>query len=95
MALPEIDAIVERLDAVIADARARRHRLGFFAAMYRQVTLCVGREVESGAFDDDARMARFVALFAGRYLGASTSGRRAAAHPVLAAAFRAAERQTG
>ncbi|MEA2931418.1 MAG: hypothetical protein QOI56_203 [Actinomycetota bacterium] len=70
MPTPEIDAIVDRLDALVADARARRHRRGFFAAMYRQVTDTVRRDVAAGAFDDDARMGRFVALFAGRYLDA-------------------------
>ena len=59
--VPEIDAIIERLDVVVADARARRHRSGYFAAMYRQTTRAVQREVEAGSFDDDARMARFVA----------------------------------
>ncbi len=70
MAVPEIDAIVLRLDDVVAHARARRHRSGFFAAMYRQTTKAVAREVEAGSFDDDARMARFISLFAGRYLEA-------------------------
>ena len=70
MALPEIDAIVHRLDGVIAQARGRRHRNGLFAAMYRQTTKAVAREVEAGSFDDDARMARFVSQFAGRYLEA-------------------------
>jgi hypothetical protein len=94
VAVPEIEAIVGRLDAVIADARVRRHRLGFFAAMYRQVTRCVGREVEAGAFDDNIRMARFVSLFAGRYLDAVDLW-QAGGQPTRCwrAAFRAAERQ--
>ena len=70
MPIPEIDAIVDRLDHVVADARARRHPSGFFSAMYRQVTKTVGREIEAGRFDDDPRMARFVGMFAGRYLEA-------------------------
>jgi len=90
---PEIDAIVERLDAVVADARARARRKGFFAAMYRQVTLTVRREVEAGSFDDDARMERFVALFAGRYLDAVQLS-EAGGQPTRSwrAAFRAGER---
>ena len=68
--VPEIEAIVKRLDRVVDDARARRHRSGYFAAMYRQTTWAVQREVEAGSFDDDARMARFVGMFAGRYLEA-------------------------
>ena len=93
MAAPEIDAILQMLDAVVADARTRRQRLGFFAAMYRQVTTTVRREVEAGAFDDDARMARFVALFAGRYLDAVGLW-QAGERPTRSwrAAFRAAER---
>lgn len=71
MPVPEIDAIIQRLDVLVADARARRHRYGFFAAMYRQTTKAVKRGAEAGSFDDDERMARFVALFAGRYLEAA------------------------
>jgi hypothetical protein len=67
---PEIDAVVARLDEVVGAARDRRERLGFFAAMYRQVTIAVRQEVEAGGFDDDRRMERFVAMFAGRYLTA-------------------------
>jgi len=91
---PEIDALVDRLDMVVAAARDRRHRLGFFAAMYRQVTLTVRREVEAGSFDDDARMARFVAMFAGRYLDALALW-EAGGRPTRSwrAAFRAAERR--
>jgi len=90
---PEIDAVVDRLDDVVADARARRLRLGFFAAMYRQVTTTVRREVEAGSFDDDARMARFVAMFAGRYLEAHRLW-EAGEQPTRSwrAAFRATER---
>ncbi|HVF14381.1 MAG TPA: DUF5995 family protein, partial [Acidimicrobiales bacterium] len=62
-------------------------------AMYRQVTTTVGREVEAGAFDDDERMARFVAMFAGRYLDAVALW-DAGGQPTRSwrAAFRAAER---
>ncbi|MEA2685697.1 MAG: hypothetical protein QOE93_892 [Actinomycetota bacterium] len=70
MGVPQIDAVLTRIDSVVVEARARRLRTGFFAAMYRQTTKTVGREVEAGAFDDAERMARFVAMFAGRYLDA-------------------------
>lgn len=94
MATPEIDAIVERLDVIVADARARRHRYGFFAAMYRQTTSTVRAEVEAGRFDDDARMARFVAMFAERYLTAVRTW-ESGQQPTRSwrAAFRATERR--
>ena len=91
--VPEIVAVVDRLDALVAEARARRHRSGFFSAMYRQVTRTVAREVEAGRFDDDARMARFVGMFAGRYLEAQRLWQ--AGEPTTRswrAAFRANER---
>ncbi len=93
MPTAEIDAIVDRLGTVVADARARRRRLGFFAAVYGQTTREVRREVEAGAFDDDARMARFVALFARRYLDALEAW-QAGGQPTRSwrAAFRATER---
>ncbi|HEX7277565.1 MAG TPA: DUF5995 family protein [Acidimicrobiales bacterium] len=94
MPTPEIDAIVERLDGIVADARARRHRYGYFAAMYRQTTAAVRREIEAGHFDDDARMARFVAMFAERYLTAVRTW-EAGHQPTRSwrAAFRVTERK--
>ena len=90
---PEIVAVVDVLHDLIADARARRHRYGFFAAMYRQTTLAVGREVDAGRFDDDARMARFIGMFAGRYIDAERTW-QAGQPPTRSwqAAFRATER---
>lgn len=65
-----IDSTLAPLDGIVADARARRLRRGYFATMYRQVTRAVRDEVEAGAFDDGDRMSRFVSLFAGRYFEA-------------------------
>ena len=67
---PEIDRVAEQLSAVVDDARSRRLRLGFFAAMYRQMTVAVKQGIESGSFDDGARMSRLAGAFAGRYLDA-------------------------
>src|SRR5436305_3326534 len=64
-----VDAAADRLGEVGDGARARGDRLGYFAAMYRQVTRAVGAQVAAGAFDDGERMLRFVKCFAGRYLG--------------------------
>ncbi len=60
---------MHQLDDAVAAARARGDRLGWFAAMYRQTTRTVRAQVAAGLFDDPERMGRFVALFAGRYLG--------------------------
>ncbi|HEX2046321.1 MAG TPA: DUF5995 family protein [Acidimicrobiales bacterium] len=59
---------MENLDAVVAAARARGDRLGWFAAMYGQTTRTVRDRVVAGRFDDAERMCRFVERFAARYL---------------------------
>ena len=45
-------------------------RLGYFAAMYKRITIAVRTAVNNGAFQDGPRMERFDAAFAGRYFDA-------------------------
>ncbi len=76
-ALPEtIDDVIARLDGVVETARRERSRLGFFAALYRNVTVKVKEGIDAGFFDDGARMERFDVGFARRYLAAYESFRR-------------------
>jgi hypothetical protein len=68
-----IDEVVAELDRIIAAAIAEHSRIGFFAALYRQVTLRVKKGIAEGWFDDGARMNRLDTTFAGRYLDALAS----------------------
>lgn len=65
-----IDEVIQELDVIIAGAITGASRLGFFAALYRQVTLRVKQGIASGMFEDGPRMARLDAVFANRYLSA-------------------------
>jgi hypothetical protein len=65
-----IDDVLEILAGMVADTLAQQDPLGYFAALYRQVTLKVKEGIERGLFDDAVRMARFDALFANAYLDA-------------------------
>lgn len=65
-----IAEVLHRLDAIVDDARARRSRDGYFAALYRAVTAAVQRGIAEGRFEDGARMERFDVIFARRYLDA-------------------------
>jgi Family of unknown function (DUF5995) len=65
-----IDDVLKILAAIVADTTAKRDPLGYFPALYRQVTLEVKAGIERGIFDDGRRMARFDALFANAYLEA-------------------------
>ena len=65
-----IDDVLSNLAAIVVDTKARADPLGYFAALYRQVTLEVKAGIERGVFDDGPRMARFDALFANQYIAA-------------------------
>lgn len=66
----DIDEVLARLAEIIAGARELRSPLGYFPALYRQVTLRVKQGIEQGFFDDGPRMARLDTVFANRYLAA-------------------------
>lgn len=65
-----VDEVVAALTEVIGWARDNDSRLGYFAALYRKVTVQVREGIARGDFDDGARMERFDVIFANRYLQA-------------------------
>jgi hypothetical protein len=70
MQATNIDDVLRILDGIIADCKAKSDPLGYFPALYRQVTLTVKQGIASGYFDNGPRMDRFDALFASRYFAA-------------------------
>lgn len=70
-----IDEVIVQLDAVILRARTERSRLGYFATLYRNVTIRVKEGIAAGLFEDGARMERLDVTFANRYLAALESFR--------------------
>ena len=54
---------------MVAAARTRGDRLGWFGALYGQTTRTVRDQVAAGRFDDAERMCHFVERFAARYTG--------------------------
>jgi Family of unknown function (DUF5995) len=62
--------VLEALDVIIADAMDGGSRVGYFAAIYRKMTAKIGEGIETGFFDDGARMERLDVGFADRYLQA-------------------------
>jgi hypothetical protein len=87
-----IDEVIRRLDEIIARSRRDESRLGYFAALYRNVTIEVKRGIASGRFEDGARMERLDVNFANRYLTALDSYRRdEAASRCWVTSFKAAQ----
>ena len=70
MAAENIDQVIDRLDEIIVVARAEENRLGYFPALYRNVTIQVKTGIEEGFFEDGARMERLDVVFANCYLDA-------------------------
>jgi hypothetical protein len=65
-----IEEVIEQLDSIIDWARTNNSRLGYFAALYRKVTVKVKEGIAAGFFEDGARMERLDVVFANRYLEA-------------------------
>ncbi|MGW0712671.1 DUF5995 family protein [Streptomyces sp. NPDC002643] len=76
MAAENIDEVVDGLAGIVREAVRARDRVGYFAALYRQVTVEVRTAIHGGLFDDGARMDRFDTLFGNRYFDAYDAWRR-------------------
>jgi hypothetical protein len=68
MATSPITGIIDQLTAIITAAEAAGSRTGYFAALYRRVTIRVLADIDT--FRDPARMTRLDVTFATRYLDA-------------------------
>lgn len=70
MLVTTIDDVITQLDDIITTARRERSRVGYFAALYRKVTVRVKEGIAAGRFEDGERMERLDVIFANRYLDA-------------------------
>src|SRR6218665_1744674 len=65
-----LDEVIFILDQIIADCIAKGSRLGYFASLYRRMTLGVQDGIRQGLFEDGPRMERLDVTFANRYFTA-------------------------
>jgi hypothetical protein len=86
-----IDEVIKQLDEIITMSRSENSRLGYFAVLYRNVTIEVKRGIAQGRFENGPRMEQLDVTFANRYLTALRCYRRGEqASKCWVAAFRAA-----
>ncbi len=65
-----IDEVIDQLTDIVEWSKANSSRQGYFAALYRKVTIQVKKGIQDGIFDDGARMERLDVIFANRYIHA-------------------------
>ncbi len=72
MSIPaqNINEVIFELDKIIEECKVNKNRAGYFAALYRKVTLKVKDEIQSEKFDDNKRIEKLDVVFANRYLTA-------------------------
>lgn len=70
MPVTTIIEVIDQLAAIVAKAEAEHDRAGYFAALYKKVTIAVYNKIKAGYFDDNDRMEKLDVVFANRYLDA-------------------------
>jgi len=65
-----IDQVIEILDQIIEECIDNQSTMGYFAALYRKVTVRVKLGIANGEFEDGERMERLDVVFANRYIEA-------------------------
>ncbi len=65
-----IGQVIKLLDEIILDSENKNNPLGYFAALYRNVTAKVQEGIQNNFFEDGQRMEKLDIIFAKRYLDA-------------------------
>ncbi len=63
-----ISDVILALDAIVQDSARTQSRAGYFAALYKRMTMAVSEGIQKGRFEDGPRMEKLDILFAERYL---------------------------
>ncbi|MEP7252593.1 MAG: DUF5995 family protein [Ginsengibacter sp.] len=70
MPLNTIDDVVNAILAIVTRCEQEKSRSGYFAALYKRMTIAVKEGIAAGTFDDGQRMEKLDVIFASRYLDA-------------------------
>jgi hypothetical protein len=65
-----IDEVIEILEDIIHQSQVNNDPLGYFAALYKKVTIKVKEGIANNSFDDGPRMEALDIIFASRYIDA-------------------------
>ena len=62
--------VITHLDDIINQSIAKKSRAGYFACLYRKMTIAVQNGINDGLFEDGQRMEKLDVIFANRYIDA-------------------------
>ena len=68
--MQNITEVITRLDAIVQQTKIEKKRFGYFAALYKRMTMAVDEGIRKHLFEDGARMERLDVIFAQRYIDA-------------------------
>lgn len=71
--LESIDEVIQSLDEIVNECKLINSTMGYFAALYKKVTLKVKEGIDSNYFDDGPKMEQLDIVFAKRYIDAYNS----------------------
>lgn len=65
-----INDIITQIDTIVQHCKQTKSRAGYFAALYKRMTIAVRDGIKNDAFEDSERMEKLDIIFASRYLDA-------------------------
>lgn len=65
-----INEVIDAMDIIVDTCRTKSSRIGYFAVLYRMVTVRVRDGILAGEFEDNPRMEKLDILFAKRFIDA-------------------------
>ncbi len=86
----DVDDVLRNVDQIIDWSIGANSHLGYFAVVYKRVTLAIREAINDGQFDDGHRVARLDVVFAQRYFNALNAYFYPNKHPDLTLAWEVA-----
>lgn len=65
-----IDDVIAAIEGIIGWSLVNQSRLGYFAALYKKITIAIKTAIGDGGFENGPRMERLDVVFASRYFAA-------------------------
>jgi Family of unknown function (DUF5995) len=85
-----IDDVIAAIEGIVAWSIGNASRLGYFAALYKKITLAIKTAIGEGGFENGPRMERLDVVFASRYFAALNGFLHPGAYPQPSHSWRVA-----